>query len=382
MMRILRPDLVSVKSLIIAKKAIAANTIRCFLSSSSSPTSSNPNLLRSPTNQDAQTLLQLMDGRQSSIITNPEHLEQYNIDWTQHYKGQSSILCRPKNRNEVASILRYCNEQKIGVVPQGGNTGVVGSATPMNQEIILSLQELDDIDSFDEVNGILICGSGCILQKLQESVSNVWNHLIPIDLGSKGSCMIGGNISTNAGGSYYYRFGSIHANIIGLEVVLADGSILDLMNINRKDNTGYDLKHLFVGAEGTLGIITKVAISCPRLPTARNVAFLGCESFIAVEKTLLFAKQELGEILGAFELMDKEVLDIVGKEKEIPVTMVEGGPPREPRNYRFCLLVETLGANDEHDKQKINSFLERAMENDYVVDGVLAQDLKQVNMQD
>ena len=362
------------------QKCIQNSTIRYGLRSSQRQMSStkhkqqSPLLfqhIRSPTEEDVQILQQMMNNRQSSVITDPERLKDYNIDWTKHYKGRSSLLCRPKTSMEVASILRYCNEHKIGIVPQAGNTGVVGSATPIDREIILSLQDLDQIYSFDEVNGILTCGSGCILQNLQDSVAS-WNHLVPIDLGSKGSCMIGGNISTNAGGSYYYRFGSIHANIIGLEVVLADGTILDLMNINRKDNTGYDLKHLFVGAEGTLGIITKVAISCPRLPTARNAVFLACASFKAVQNTLSLAKEELGEILSAFELMDKEVLDIVEKEKVIPLQNVN----------RFCLLVETLGACDEHDKEKMNSFLEKAMENKYVVDGVLAQDLKQVSMND
>lgn len=186
--------------------------------------------------------------------------------------------------------------------------------------------------------------------------------------------MIGGNISTNAGGSYFYRYGSIHANIIGLEVVLANGTILDLMNVNRKDNTGYDLKHLFVGAEGTLGVITKVAISCPPLPKAKNTAFLACDTFKSVERTLQLAKQELGETLGAFEFMDKDVLDEVGKQKPIPINKGSSDD-----NYQFCVLVETLGANNDHDNEKMASFLEKSMEEEYVVDGVLAQDLKQVS---
>ena len=342
-----------------------------MLSSSSSSSGPNTHQLRPPNTNDAQNLKSRMENRPNCVITDPESLKENNIDWTKHYQGHSSILCRPNSTQEVSSILKYCHEERIGVVPQAGNTGVVGSATPIDQEIILSLRDLNDIHSFDEVNGILTCGSGCILQSLQDSVSR-WNHFVPIDLGAKGSCMIGGNISTNAGGSYYYRFGSIHANIIGLEVVLANGSILDLMNVNRKDNTGYDLKHLFVGAEGTLGIITKIAMSCPRLPSAKNVAFLACDTFDSVQRTLTLAKQELGEVLGAFELMDKEVLDVVSKEKVIPIQNSDGG------NYRFCVLVETLGANDDHDKEKMNVFLEKAMGNSDVVDGVLSQDLKQV----
>lgn len=162
-----------------------------------------------------------------------------------------------------------------------------------------------------------------------------------------------------------------------MEVVLPNGTILDLMSANRKDNTGYDLKHLFVGAEGTLGIITKVSLSCPRLPKARNTAFLACDSFDAVLRVLTLAKEELGEILAAFEFMDREILDEVGREKTIPLTKVDnGGSQRE--NYRFCILVETQGSSKEHDTEKMESFLEKCMDTGDVVDGVLAQDMKQV----
>ena len=341
--------------------------------------SSSKGQLRPPTDKDVQILLSKMDNRKESIITDPTKLEEYNIDWTKHYKGNSQILCRPKSTQEVSSILQYCNEQKIPIVPQGGNTGVVGSGIPIDREIILSLQNLNQIESFDRDNGILTCGSGCILQTLQDTVSSTYDHLVPIDLGAKGSCMIGGNVSTNAGGSYYYRFGSIHANILGLEVVLPNGSILDLMNANRKDNTGYDLKHLFVGAEGTLGVITKIVMSCPRLPQARNVAFLACDTFQDVQQTLALAKKELGETLAAFEFLDQQVLDIVATDKLIPLVKCENNDGGDPRNYQFCVLVETLGANNEHDKEKMSSFLEKSMESSLVVDGVLAQDLKQVS---
>jgi len=174
-------------------------------------------------------------------------------------------------------------------------------------------------------------------------------------------------------GQYYYRFGSIHANIIGLEVVLPNGTILDLMSTNRKDNTGYDLKHLFVGSEGTLGVVTKVALNCPSLPSARNVAFLACNSFESVCQTLSFAKEELGEVLAAFEFMDKQVLDQVATEKTIPLKI-------RNENYNFCVLVETQGSNREHDTAKLESFLEQVMDSGHVVDGILAQDTKQVSI--
>lgn len=157
-------------------------------------------------------------------------------------------------------------------------------------------------------------------------------------------------------------------------MVLPDGTILDLMSKIQKDNTGYDLKHLFVGAEGTLGVVTKVAIQCPRLPAARNVAFLGCESFEMVRNTLACAKEELGEILAAFEFMDQQILDHVANKKKVPIQHGE-------RNYPFCILVETQGSNGEHDMAKLESFLEKSIMSGNVTDGILAQDMKQVRDQ-
>ena len=325
--------------------------------------------LQSPTEQDFQELVKRAPS--SLVVNHWEELEKYNKDWTGNYSGKSRIVCRPNSTKEVSSILEYCNERKIGVVPQAGNTGVVGGSIPIGDEVILSIEKLNQIHSFGGINGIVQCDAGVVLQTLQEKVA-AWDALVPIDLGAKGTCMIGGNIATNAGGQYYYRFGSIHSNIIGLEVVLADGTILDLMSTNRKDNTGYDLKHLFVGSEGTLGVVTKVALNCPRLPSSRNVAFLACDSFQSVCETLAKAKEHLGEVLAAFEFMDKAVLDQVATEKRIPLLNDNG------ENYDFYVLVETQGSNEEHDMQKLELFLESTMESSQAVDGILAQDMKQV----
>jgi FAD/FMN-containing dehydrogenase len=161
----------------------------------------------------------------------------------------------PQSTQEVSSVLEYCNSRKLGVVPQGGNTGLVGGSVPINTEVVLSLEKMNDIHKIDPMTGILLCDAGCILQNLQDYAAE-HDHLFPVDLGSKGTCQIGGNISTNAGGSFYYRYGSFNANVMGLEVVLANGDILNLGcdPALLKDNTGYNLKNLFLGAEGTLGV--------------------------------------------------------------------------------------------------------------------------------
>ena len=329
--------------------------------------------LRSPTSSDAEALSSLLDQGGSLLTGSPDDLSKYNVDWKNEYHGKSRIVAKPKNTEEVSRILSYCNAQRIGVVPQGGNTGLVGGSVPVSDEVIISTERMNTIYSLDIDSGILTCDAGCILQDVQTYASERI-HLVPIDLGAKGTCQIGGNVATNAGGQYFYRFGSLHANVLGLEVVLADGTILDLLNTNRKDNTGYDMKHLFIGSEGTLGLITKINLSCPRLPSTRNTAFLACEKFRDVLKTLAIAKHTLGECLGAFEFMDREVLQLVQKDHPIPVTHCGS----DDGLYPFYVLVETQGSNEEHDAEKMTSFLEKSMDGGQVVDGVLSQDLSQV----
>ena len=346
--------------------------------------------LTTPTAADAQAFLILMNGREGSVLTSLDDnditsssssssssesaslLQKYNADWTRKYQGRSTIVLRPQSTQEVSSILKYCNERRIAVVPQAGNTGLVGGSVPIETEVVLSVEKLNTIQGLDETTGILKCDAGCILQTLQEFAADR-GHLVPVDLGAKGTCQIGGNVSTNAGGSYYFRYKSLHANVLGLEVVLADGGrILDLSysSANLKDNTGYDMKHLFIGAEGTLGIVTKVALQCPRLPQSRCAAFLACESFEHVTKLLQEAKSHLGEILAAFEFMDASILKIVESTgKELPLSDV----------YPYNVLIETHGSLEEHDQAKLEKFLDLVLEDGMVVDGILAQNYGQVN---
>lgn len=278
------------------------------------------------------------------------------------------MVLRPSNAREVSAVLSYCAGRSLGVVPQSGNTGLVGGSTPTGEEIIVSLSEMNSILSFDEINGILTCEAGCVLEGVQSYLEGK-GHLCPVDLGAKGSCMIGGNVSTNAGGQYYYRFGSLHANVLGMEVVLADGRVLDLTTKVRKDNTGYHLKHLFIGAEGTLGIITKVVLSCPTRPRAKEVLLLMCRDYDDVMHVLRRAKDLLGEILSAFEMVDGRAMNLLAQNQRLPL-----GPAREDA---FYLLVETQGSHRAHDAQKTEIFLETLVAEERVADGVLARDLEQ-----
>lgn len=216
----------------------------------------------------------------------------------------------PQTTEEVAAVLKYCNDNKIAIVPQGGNTGLVGGSQPIFDEVILSMNKMDKIIGFDESYGIVTTESGVVLENLQNYLKDI-GYCMPLDLGAKGSCQIGGNLSTNAGGIHFIRHNSLHANCIGLKAVLASGEILDNITTLRKDNTGYDLKHLFIGAEGTLGVITECAILCPPEPKSRQLAIVACETFDDVQTILKKAKIELSDILQACEFMDRSSMEAV-----------------------------------------------------------------------
>ncbi|XP_069721343.1 D-2-hydroxyglutarate dehydrogenase, mitochondrial-like isoform X1 [Phaenicophaeus curvirostris] len=300
--------------------------------------------------------------------TDPAELEPRNTDWLRSLRGSSKLLLKPQTTAEVSQVLRYCYEKNLAVTPQGGNTGLVGGSVPIFDEIILSTALMNRIISFNKVSGILVCQAGCILEKLNEYVEEQ-GFIMPLDLGAKGSCHIGGNVATNAGGLRLLRYGSLRGTVLGLEVVLADGSVLDCLTSLRKDNTGYDLKQLFIGSEGTLGVITAVSILCPQKPKAVNLAFLGCQSFPKVLETFTTCRAMLGEILSAFEFMDEKCMELVEKYLELsnPVT---GSP--------FYVLVETSGSNSTHDEEKLNSFLEQVLASGLVTDGTVATDDKKV----
>ena len=307
-------------------------------------------------------------------------LEKYNVDWTGHYRGFASIVVRPQSTDEVSRILQYCNKRCIGVVPQGGNTGLVGGSIPISsREIVLSLEKMNTIMEDDEAS-ILRSDAGCILQDLQDYASK--RHcLVPVDLGAKGTCQIGGNLSTNAGGVYYYRYGSLHANVLGLEVVTPVGEVLNLGYYplpHLKDNTGYGLKHLFIGGEGTLGVVTKVALKCPPLPVSRGAVWLTCASLKDVMQILAIARTKmLSEILAAFEFMDSDVLELVRGTHPSTRFPIENGNSSSSEE-QYSILIETHGSNHDHDMEKLESFLECLFEEGIVTDGAMAQNLGQM----
>ncbi|NWZ82811.1 D2HDH protein, partial [Poecile atricapillus] len=307
----------------------------------------------------------LMPGR---VVTGEEEVKAFNVDWLKSVRGCSQLVLKPQTTAEVSQVLRYCHEKNLAVNPQGGNTGLVGGSVPVFDEIILSTALMNQIISFDKVSGILVCQAGCVLERLNEYLEEQ-GFVMPLDLGAKGSCHIGGNVATNAGGLRLLRYGSLRGTVLGLEVVLADGSALDCLTSLRKDNTGYDLKQLFIGSEGTLGVITAVSILCPQKPKAVNVAFLGCQSFAKVLETFTTCRAMLGEILSAYEFMDEKCMELV--ERHLKLSRPVTGSP-------FYVLIETSGSNSTHDEEKLSNFLEQAMASGLVTDGTVATDDKKI----
>lgn len=334
-----------------------------------------PHLKRNPefaeiTAEDVKYFRDVL-GAESAVIdgvTNEDaadDIQPFNGDWMRKYRGQTKLVLKPQNKEELSQVLQYCNGRKLAVVPQGGNTGLVGGSVPVFDEIVVNTSRMNQIRSFDAASGVLVADAGVILEVADQYLAQ-HDHLFPLDLGAKGSCHIGGNVATNAGGLRLLRYGSLHGSVLGLEAVLPDGTIVDALSTLRKNNTGYDLKQLFIGAEGTIGIITGVAIQCPPRPKATNVAYFGLESYEQVQRAFITAKGQLTEILSAFELMD-------GRSQKLVHHSTSSTYPLEGE-YPFYVLIETSGSNSEHDMAKLESFLEHIMSEGIVADGVLAQD--------
>lgn len=312
-------------------------------------------------------------------ITDLNDLEAYNTDWLKTCRGNSKLTLLPQTTQQISAILKYCNEKKLAVCPQGGNTGLVGGSVPVYDEIIISTKLMNKILDLDKKSNILKCQSGCILQNLDDYLNHTAGLMMPLDLGAKGSCHIGGNVSTNAGGLRLLRYGSLKGNILGLEVVLANGDILNTMNTSlRKDNTGYDLNQIFIGSEGTLGFITGVSILCPNRPKSTNLILIACETktFKNVIDVFGLAKLELNEILSAFEFIDKDSMislsENLGLENPFKSTNL-----KVMKECQFYCLAETHGSCSDHDLNKIERFYDALKSAKLCSDAIIAENESQ-----
>jgi FAD/FMN-containing dehydrogenase len=245
-------------------------------------------------------------------LSDPSEIAPFLTEERGLYQGRSPLVLRPGSVAEVSAILKLANETVTAIVPQGGNTGLVGGQTPHNGEIVLSLKRLDRVREVDPTSNTMTCEAGVVLIKAQEAAAAA-GRLFPLSLGAEGSCTIGGNLSTNAGGTGALAYGVARELVLGLEVVLADGRVLNNLRKLKKDNTGYDLRHIFIGAEGTLGIITAAVLRLFPRPRAVETAFIGVPSPHQALSLLNLSEERAGGTVTGFELMPRIALEFAVK---------------------------------------------------------------------
>jgi FAD/FMN-containing dehydrogenase len=248
----------------------------------------------------------------SNVLTSPEDTAPYLTDWRRQYAAPAECVVRPGTTGEVARVVAACVRAGVAIVPQGGNTGLSGGSVPTGtqREVVLSLARMNRIRAVDVLNDTVTAEAGCVLAAVQRAAVAA-GRLFALSLAAEGSCQIGGNLATNAGGVNVLRYGSARDQVLGLEVVLADGRVWDGLRGLRKDNTGYDLKQLFLGAEGTLGIITAAVLRLHPLPSATATAWIGLASPRAAVELLALLRERLGERISAFELVSRNCLQAV-----------------------------------------------------------------------
>jgi FAD/FMN-containing dehydrogenase len=247
-----------------------------------------------------------------NVLTEPAETKPYFTDWRRQYTGVGECVVRPGDTSEVAAVVALCAREAVAVVPQGGNTGLVGGSVPTGalREIVLSLGRMNRIRSIDALNDTITVEAGCVLAAVQRAADDA-GRLFPLSLAAEGSCQIGGNLSTNAGGVNVLRYGTAREQVLGLEVVLPDGRVWNGLRALRKDNTGYDLKQLFVGAEGTLGIITAAVLRLFPRPGANATAWIALQAPRAAIELLGRLRELLGERVSAFELLSRACVEAV-----------------------------------------------------------------------
>nr|WP_315232758.1 FAD-binding oxidoreductase [uncultured Albidiferax sp.] len=301
-------------------------------------------------------------------------LSAYEHDWRKRSRGKSLAVVRPGSTAEVAAVVKACAVTGVSIVPQGGNTGLVVGSTPdeSGTQIVLSLQRMHAVRAVDAANLTMTVEAGCILQSLQETAANA-GFLFPLSLGAEGSCTIGGNLSTNAGGTQVLRYGNARELCLGLEVVTAHGDIWSGLSGLRKDNTGYDLRNLFVGSEGTLGIITAATMKLYPQPAAQLTAWAAVPSLEDAVTLLGLAHQHLGAGLTGFEVMSQFALSLVAKhypQQRVPLY----------QDTPWCVLLENSDNESEtHARTQFESLLELALEQGCVTDAVVAENLAQAH---
>ncbi len=299
-----------------------------------------------------------------SVLTGTDIDARYYHDVWNKSAVRPRAVVRPRTTEQVSALLRICNREKVPLTTQGGMTGLVFGALPNPNEIVLSMERMNAIEEVDTSAGVAIVEAGAPLQKVQARVEQ-YGYMFPLDFGARGSCTIGGNISTNAGGNRVIRYGMTRELVLGLEVVTADGSVLRGLHKYIKNNTGIDLKQLFIGSEGILGVVTRAALRIFPAPVERQVALCALPSFAQVSSLLRRARQHLGAELTAFEVMWNEYY-------RLTVERVKGVAAPLPTHHPFYVLIEASGNDADRIHADLEKLLETAMGESTILDATLS----------
>lgn len=302
----------------------------------------------------------------AGTVSDPQGIERYVSDFWGQYRGSTPLVLRPAHTEEVQAAVRLAGRHGVALVAQSGNTGLCGGNIPdgSGRQVVLSLQRMSRIRHVDPAGDHLVCEAGCVLADVQRAAAEVGRYF-PLSLGAEGSCRIGGNISTNAGGLNVLRYGMTRQLVLGLEVVLASGQVWTGLRALRKDNTGYDLKQLFIGAEGTLGIITAATLGLVPAPRERVTVWLGIDGPARAVELLSLFRRELGELVSSFELL-------AGRGVEAAVTHLPGVRRPLVAARPWHALVEVAWSFAEGLAERVEAVLADAIERGLVLDGTIA----------
>lgn len=300
----------------------------------------------------------------SGVLTGNDVSERMIHVWYQQPIVAKCIV-RPRSTAELAAIVKLCHEANQSIIPHGGLTGLVQGCNATENDVVISVERLNEIEEIDPVGRTMTVAAGVPLQVVQEKAAE-HGLMFPLDLGARGSCVIGGNVSTNAGGNNVVRFGMTRDNVLGLEAVLADGTVVTSLNTMIKNNAGYDLKQLFIGTEGTLGIVSRVVLRLREAPHSFHTAFAGFEDFSQLSRFLRFADRELGGALSTFEVMWRDYYELVTTAPADNVRPV-------PLDYEHYVLIESLGNAHDSDGNIFTEIMGAALEQGLIADAAVAQ---------
>ncbi|WP_244544648.1 FAD-binding oxidoreductase [Cohaesibacter marisflavi] len=309
---------------------------------------------------------------EQNCLTASADTDPYCREWRDKFFGKTALVLKPGSTEEVSAVMKLAYEQNCAIVPQGGNTGLVGAQTPdaSGNQIILSTERLNRIRTLDADSNVAIVEAGVVLEQLQTAAEEA-NRLFPLALGAQGSCQIGGNLSTNAGGTSVLSYGNTRDMVLGIEVVLPDGRIMNCLRTLRKDNTGYDLKHLFIGGEGTLGVITAASLKLYPRPKDQQVAIFAVETPEKAFSLFDLARDHAGSMLTGFELMPRMGVEFTIKHAPGARDVLEAPHPW------YCLLEISIGSPAVDGRALIEAIFEEAFEAGFVEDAALAETTQQ-----